>query len=418
MSGGDFSDDPPSASGPSSAARPPVELRDGGRLTVRPAEPADIPVLADLWDEAFPGERPPEQRARELEEGGTYGGLETAWVGELEGGRLAGAFRAYAFRVHLFGRLFPALGVGAVGVAPDQRRRGVGEALVREALDVGRSRGDAMALLYPMRAAFYERVGFSLVGELHRYRFPPANLPLFPRRDEVHRLRADDLDRLQEFHARAAPGSPGALERSEAMWRDLLRPPRRAYGLGDPLEGYAVVEPYREEEEDGPRLYVRELVATEPDAYQGLLGWLSTQRDPWTEVIYDALPGEAFHRVLQEARPPGGERARGLWFPTARILRGPMARILDPEATLGSDVGLGDGAVLPLVDPVFPENSGLWRRAEGGVVRASQEGSGEGLPVGLVTELFLGGTLPGQADRLRGWEATLGVSDFRLPHEF
>lgn len=417
MSAGDALNGPGPAPS-SSGARRGVELRDGASVAVRRAERADVPILGDLWSECFPDGRSPDDRARELEDGRPYGGIETAWVGEVEG-RLAGAFRAYSFQMHLFGRVFPALGLGAVAVAPDVRRRGVGEALVREALRVGRERGDALALLYPMRPAFYERVGFSLVGELHRYRFRPADLPLFPRREEVRRLRADDAGELRTFHGRTAAGCPGFLERSDAMWDEVLQPPRRAYGLGDPLEGYVVVEPQTGEGGE-PRLHARELVASGFEAYRGLLGWLSAQRDPWTELVYDALPGEAFHRVLQEVRPMSGERVRGLWFPTAQLLRGPMARILDPEATLGSEVGLGAGSVLPLVDPVFPDNAGVWRRTEEGVSRASPEesGGGEGLPVGLVTELFLGGTLPGQADRLRGWEPVLGVADFRLPHEF
>ena len=399
----------------------PSEPNGGPPLAMRPARSEDIPRLADLWDECFPGERSPEDRARDLEEGRPYGGIETAWVGELEG-RVAGAFRAYAFRMHLFGAVLPVMGLAAVTVNPAFRRRGVGDGLIREALRVGRERGDALALLYPMRAALYERLGFSLVGELHRYRFPPSHLPLFPRRDEVRRVGRDGLPELQAFHQRVASGRPGHLERSDAMWDTLVRPPRRVYGLGEPLEGYVVVEPLEVEgaESGGNVLGVRELMAENPEAYRGLLGWISAQRDPWGEVVYDALPGEAFHRVLTEARPAGARPVRNLWFPTAEILRGPMARILDPAAALGSQVGLGAGSVLPMADPIFPENAGVWSRSEEGISRRGQEesGGGSGLPVGLVTELFLGGSLPGQDDRLRGWEPTLGVSDFHLPHEF
>lgn len=397
-------------------------LPHGGSLVVRPAADADARALAHLWEEAFPAGPSAEKRLGDLVRGEPYGGLETSWVGEVDG-ELAGAFRAYSFHIRLFGRRYPVLGLGAVAVRPDFRRRGVGRLLCQEGLRLGRERGDALALLYPFRPAYYARLQFTLVGELHRYRFPPGALPPFPDWRRVRQLGEGERGALEEFYGRAAERTHGLLERSPAMWTEVVGGARRVYGVvreDGSVAGYLVGEPlaHRSRHAGGPRLHVRELLAEENEVYQALLGWISQQRDQWDEVIYDAVPGENLHRILDVPARPGGRFGRGLWFESARVLRGPMARIIDVEETVGR--ALGEGQALPVADEELPGNSGLWERRGGEVRRAgSPAGEGaEGFPISVVTELFLSGTLPGQGDRMGDWDPLLGLDDFRLLNEF
>src|SRR5690606_39293364 len=100
-----------------------------------------------------------------VETGIPYGGIETAVVAE-EHGRIIGAFRAYRMSEHLGGTTVPMLGLAAVATAPEARRRGVGRALCREAIRLGRERGDVVSVLFPARPAFYRALGWGLVGEL------------------------------------------------------------------------------------------------------------------------------------------------------------------------------------------------------------------------------------------------------------
>src|SRR5690606_42029006 len=83
-----------------------------------------------------------------------------------EHGRVIGACRAYRRSEHLGGPTVPMLGLAAVATAPNARRRGVGRALCREAIRLGRERGDVVSVLYPARPAFYRALGWGLVGEL------------------------------------------------------------------------------------------------------------------------------------------------------------------------------------------------------------------------------------------------------------
>lgn len=371
--------------------RPPVRLRR--------AEEADIPTLARLWSDAFPGSASAEERERDLTAGdGPWGGLETCRVAEADG-ELVGALRSYALRMSLWGEELPVQGLAAVAVAPEARRSGVGTVICRMALEEARERGDLLSVLFPFRVGFYARLGYALVGELHRYRFAPEALPLFEERKRVRRLGPEEVwDRVPRCYDALRKGSNGLIRRSEGLWTQALgREGVQVHGVeaivgdSDPdagfLTGYLVGSGRPARKGRGPTFHVRESGALDLGSYRALLGWLSAQRDQWREVVYDALPGEQLHRTLDDPRLTGGGRARGLWFPSATVLRGPMARIVDREALL--DI-MGLSGAAGLAD----------------------------LPDRVVTQLFLSGALPGQAETLGGWEPIMGLRDFRLMDTF
>jgi GNAT superfamily N-acetyltransferase len=128
----------------------PVLRRTPGGTVFRRAERDDIRTLAELWSRAFPGERTIEQRIRQLEMGGVFGGIDAVWMAHIDG-RLAGAFRAYSLTQHVHGTTYPLMGLAAVAVDETARRRGVGRALCLEAIRIARERGDVLSALYPFR---------------------------------------------------------------------------------------------------------------------------------------------------------------------------------------------------------------------------------------------------------------------------
>ena len=85
---------------------------------VRPAEPDDIRPLAELWHDAFPGERTVGQRIRMLETGGRYGGLETVMVADEPGHGIVGAAKIYRMTEFIAGAPMPMMGLAAVAMAP------------------------------------------------------------------------------------------------------------------------------------------------------------------------------------------------------------------------------------------------------------------------------------------------------------
>jgi len=387
-------------------------------LQIRPGAPSDILALARLWAMAFPGERSVEIRAQQLRDGGIYGGIETCWIAE-QGGRLAGAFRIYDFALSLCGIPCRTLGLAAVAVDPVFRRQGVGQRLCEEALRIGRDRGDLVAALFPFRSDFYGRMGFTPAGSLLRHRFSPEVLRVQgeagevrgiapeARRPAVPALYADLLARLH-----------GPAHRSDRMWDFLDEEETLVWGVPSPsssgLDAFLIAKSQPSRGSRGTTLVVRELLARTPSALEALWSWVAVQGDQWSEVVYDALPGERFEDRLRNPRLPGSRMTRGLWFPTGTLLRGPMLRVLNlPE--LLQRLGFSDsGATLHAVDPLLPENSGVWS-GEGPVVRILDSEASRAWTPEEVAAAVVDARLPGlhlsTAGRFRPLH---GVPDFRL----
>jgi predicted acetyltransferase len=400
---------------------------DSGAV-VRPADRGDIQEVAALWCEAFPGRRTVAERARMLEMGGQYGGLETVLVARAADGSLSGACKIYRMTQRVTGVPMPMMGLAAVAVAPRARRRGLGARLCRHAMEAARTRGDLLSVLYPFRPDFYERLGWGLVGELHEYRFDAASLPRYDEARHVRPARdAADADAIATCYARVARRSNGPIERDRRIWgwrmagEELgVREPVSEAGVAsrrsgiilfdrDGVTGYAFLR------RRGDRVDVREMVAESEESYRGLLGRIARQADRWALVRHAARIEERLGDRLTDPRPPGSGRARELYFPTARLIRGPMLRLLnvpgalplrryfDADPDRPRDETIVD---ILLADQQMEANAGLWRlRVLDGAGRV-EDSAGPPADVRLETDattfarIFAGDLAPSDAARL------------------
>ena len=375
------------------------------------AGPDDVEALAFLWAGAFPS-RGAAERARELREGGlTYGSMADCWVAR-DGGVLVGALRTYRLSLHARGRVWPTMGLAGVAVAPDHQGRGLGGRMCVHALQIGRERGSVLSALYPFRSSFYATIGYRLVGSLLRYRFAPADLPVYPGWERVTRGRPADVHAVYQLVAKR---STGLIDRPEMAWRFLSDSRVSAWvhmdTEGRPT-GYAVTRQQRSKKKVD-RLRIVELLALDRASHEALLGWVAAQQDRFPEVVYDALPGEGLDHRLRHARRIGAGRPRGLWMDSAALLRGPMLRLLDPSAVQSGDAAEG----FALRDDQVPENSGYWKGGRS-IAKADSARDGEMLGPGEAAERFLAGTLPGQIPPPEGWPPIPFGEEFRLLDEF
>jgi predicted acetyltransferase len=304
-------------------------------IRIAPARDEDKRAIALLWTHAFPGERSVEERVRSLEDGKPYGGLEITFAAHLRG-KLLGAFRAYKMAEVINGTLMPMMGLASVAVSPDGRRRGIGRQMCRYALAMARERGDLVSVLYPFRQDFYKSLGWGLVGELRSFRFRPESLSLDDNSLQVRMATADDEEGIHACYDRMARGGNGPILRSPYVWKHLFSDAATHAIVyhKDGVRGYAIITYGQGTTRENRPLFIRELLAESRDAYCGLLGWISEQRDLWREVRYDARVDERFDLRLSEPRPPGERHARMLWDPVARVIRGPMLRIVNVPAAL------------------------------------------------------------------------------------
>lgn len=381
-------------------------------MRIRKASLPDIPAVAELWVHTFPGERGHAERMRDLETGGAFGGIESVEIAELDG-ELAGAMKLYPMAQFTGGARFSLMGLAAVGVAPWARRRGVAGELCRHALRSARDRGDVLSGLYPFRPDFYRRLGWASVGSLHVHRFRTDAL-VAPAGTAVRLARPGDARAIAECYARVAARSNGLIERGEKAWKQHLEAPAtHAFVVRDPdVRGYMLVRYGRGRAPEHRTLHVRELVAEDDAVYEQLLGWIPLQRDHWRVARYDATPDERFWMRLRDPRPPGHRATRRLWDPVARVIRGPMLRILDVRQALErrTEWGATTPVTFDLVvdDPVLGENGARLRVAfDGRRVRAQPAEDAADAPaiivetdIGTLTQIWFGEIGPAAAARL------------------
>lgn len=137
-----------------------------GGVTVRALEPGDgTDALFDLRVRAFglvPGhaadrwqaEHEPAIRDRRC-------------LGAFAGRRLVAAAQFHDMTQWWNGRAVPMAGVAGVTVAPEERGRGVGRALVTELLEVIASRGYPLSVLFPSTLPIYRSLGWEIAGTSH-----------------------------------------------------------------------------------------------------------------------------------------------------------------------------------------------------------------------------------------------------------
>jgi predicted acetyltransferase len=334
-------------------------------LRYRAARPADVEILAALGQLAY--------RVSSLEQRLDFYtdhprfDLRDVRVGELEG-RIVASLVLYPFHAWVRGRRVPLTGVGSVAVSPEHRRQGVGESLMRAALREMRRGGHALSALYAFRGSYYRKLGYGVAEVVHQIAVAPANLPAYPERRRVRRLRPGDRPAVEALYQRAAAAGHFALERSAGWWaRRLWDYPGDwvvVAGAGGRLEGYLHYEMDTTHGAFQLGLTLTEFVAVTPAARRGLVGYLASFADQVNE-IHHAAPADnlwlATLRTAQNLRP-GAEI--GVLLDTGGVAHGAMLRVTDVKAALEAlpvaPRARGE-VVLTVEDPVLPQNALGWR---------------------------------------------------------
>jgi predicted acetyltransferase len=96
--------------------------------------------------------------------------------GAFDAGRLVASARYFRMQQWWHGRCVPMAGVAGVKVAPEERGRGVGRALMTELLaEIGR-RGYPLSTLYPSTLPIYRSLGWEIAGGLYEAVIPARAL--------------------------------------------------------------------------------------------------------------------------------------------------------------------------------------------------------------------------------------------------
>lgn len=188
------------------------------------------------------------------------------------------------------GRSVSAMGIAAVGVAPEHRGTGAAKALMLAALAETRRRGFALSTLFPATYTLYRRCDYELAGGYHTIRLDLAGVPLGERSCTLRPIAVEDAPALEKLYRGLAAEHAGWLDRTPLLWRRITAPfegpPLGQVVLADGAPvGYCYYR-LRRHDAHHQTLQVVDLAATTPSAAARLLTFFADHRSLVKEVIW------------------------------------------------------------------------------------------------------------------------------------
>jgi GNAT superfamily N-acetyltransferase len=146
-----------------------------GDVTIRELSAADdLDALLDLSCRAFGPVGPADRERWQADSEAAIGGRQ--FLAAFDGSRLVAAARYDDMAQWWHGRCMPMAGVASVMVAPEDRGRGAGGALMTTLLGLIAERGYPVSVLYPATMAIYRSLGWEIAGVQHTVAIPARSL--------------------------------------------------------------------------------------------------------------------------------------------------------------------------------------------------------------------------------------------------
>jgi len=344
---------------------------DAARLQAIQAAALNLPSeLAAAWFDAL---GPQAHRVVEVD-GVLQGGLAVVLDAQYFGGRAVGCGC-----------------VAAVAVAPHLRGRGVGRALMADALRRMAADGVPLSTLYPSSFRFYRSAGYERAGASYVYEVPLWSLPAGAASHDLAPVEDGDGEAQAALCRVVARSAAGTLARTNPfLWR------RHALGRegdghaykavrGGTLEGFVVYTVRRAEAE----LQVVSFCAANGEAAAALLGFMRGHGTMFRSMSWRGGPRDPLVALLPERT----YRIRDCheW----------MTRVVDVRQALterGYPRSVAAEVHLTVRDDVLAANDGRWiLRVEGGEGTVERGGDGRlALDVRALAPLFTGALSAGE----------------------
>jgi predicted acetyltransferase len=249
----------------------------------------------------------------------------------FEDGEIVASLRVYDFTMLVNGAPVRMGGVSSVACLPEYRRKGHVGTLLRHALEGMRDAGQPLSALYTPHPSLYRRYGWMVAGANLKFTFNPKHVTAYNPsavRGRAVRVTEEDQPVVEQVYKEYSERRTGQHVRSDRWWREAFF--RRIYDTDRKLtdvavwysengkaSGYACYESHRGPPPMGAsKMWLRELIALDGDAYQGLLRYILSH-DLTDDVPPRLARPTARCRSLSATRQRLGTRAPGASSPPA-----------------------------------------------------------------------------------------------------
>ncbi len=320
-------------------------------MDIRPLGPQDDPEIeVDLARRSF-GPVDAEARADRLADaraairGGRY-------FAAFDGTRPVAVGMFHDMRQFWHGRPVRMAGVGGVKVAPEERGRGTGRALMTDLLRVIADRGYPLSVLFPATVPVYRSLGWELAGDLYQAVIPTRSLAALPPPDgprpTLRRAGPQDAAEViavtEAVYESSRYSGPGSYD-AETVARWWLEDDNRfCYLAPDGFLAYRWHGPERD-------IFVNCVLAASPETTRAFWSIVASHVSMARQVHAVVPPGDPVAWLTREADL--GLAVRESW----------MLRIVDAAAAVagrGFPAAVGLAVPLRIDDEQLPANTGRW----------------------------------------------------------
>jgi predicted acetyltransferase len=281
-----------------------------------------------------------------------------AAFGAFDEGRTAGGAMFFDMRQWWCGRAVPMAGVANVRVAPEDRGRGIGRAIMATVLDEIAARGFPLSVLSPATMPIYRSFGWELAGARYTVSVPSRSLRDLIRPDVpggsgqaprpvIRRAGPDDaqaaIDVVGQIHEEACDSGPITWDATGTAI-NLARPGYYSYLCDDGFLAYRW-------HNGNDSMFVQGLQAASPDALRGLWSVVASHGSIAGSVQGWINPADPLWWLTQERDASLGSRR--MW----------MLRVVDAPAAIaarGFPPAVSMRTALTITDQARPVNSGTW----------------------------------------------------------